>query len=145
MRKCISLLFLLGLVLISGCARIRPPSGAKAISRTMTVTGYCKCRKCCSWHRDWLFRPVYNSSGKRKIIGQTASGSMAKIGTIAADKKYAFGTVMYIEGYGYGKVEDRGGAVKGEHIDLYFRHHAQALKWGKKTKKVKIWLTPKRR
>ncbi len=36
-------------------------------------------------------------------------------GTIAADTDhYPFGTRMYIPGYGWGKVEDRGGAIKGD-------------------------------
>ena len=50
---------------------------------------------------------------------------------------------MKVPGYGYGKVEDRGGAIKGEHIDLYFKSHRDALKWGKKTLKVEVWV-PKR-
>jgi 3D (Asp-Asp-Asp) domain-containing protein len=71
----------------------------------------------------------------------TASGTKARKGTIAADtRKFPFGTIMYIEGYGYGRVEDRGGAIKGNHIDLYFRTHQQALEWGKQTKRVKVWL-----
>jgi len=47
---------------------------------------------------------------------------------------------MYVDGYGYGRVEDRGGMIKGNHIDLFFRTHAQARKWGKQRKKVKVWL-----
>lgn len=82
--------------------------------------------------------------GKPKIIGQTASGAMAGRGTIAADTSlYPFGTIMYIEGYGYGKVQDRGGDIKGQHVDLYFRTHQQALEWGKQTKKVKVWFPAK--
>lgn len=50
---------------------------------------------------------------------------------------------MYIEGYGYGRVEDRGGAIKGQHVDLFFRTHQQALEWGRQTLKVKVWFPPK--
>ena len=127
-----------------GCRSIRPPRRTEPIARIMTVTGYCKCGKCCSWHRNWFFRPVYSSGankGKRKEVGITANGEKAKKGTIAADtRKYPFGTIMYIEGYGYGRVEDRGGAIKGEHIDLYFRSHKEALEWGKRNMRVKVWL-----
>ena len=61
-------------------------------------------------------------------------------GTIAADTKYyPFGTVMYVEGYGKGVVEDRGSAIKGQdRIDLFFRSHRKALKWGRKKIMVKI-------
>ncbi len=79
--------------------------------------------------------------GKPKKIGQTANGAMAKRGTIAADTKlYPFGTIMYIEGYGYGRVEDRGGDIKGQHIDLFFRTHQQAEAWGRQTRQVKVWI-----
>jgi 3D (Asp-Asp-Asp) domain-containing protein len=47
---------------------------------------------------------------------------------------------MYIPGYGYGRVEDRGGAIKGHKVDLFFRSRKDALKWGRKKKKVKVWL-----
>lgn len=88
-------------------------------------------------------RPVYSAGplkGKRKEVGVTASGTKAKHGTIAADiSRYPYGTVMYIEGYGMGRVEDQGGAIKGEHIDLYFSTHREAQEWGRRVKKVRVW------
>lgn len=111
---------------------------------TMVTTGYCPCGKCCGWKRNWYLRPVYAYGplkGKPKKVGITASGTNARKGTIAADtRRYPFGTIMYIEGYGYGRVEDRGGAIKGNHIDLFFRSHRQALEWGKQIKRVKVWI-----
>ncbi len=61
-------------------------------------------------------------------------------GTIAADTRYyPFGTRMYVPGYGWGKVEDRGGAIKGKNrIDLYFDSHEEALQWGRKKLRVQI-------
>jgi 3D (Asp-Asp-Asp) domain-containing protein len=143
--KAITLAILLvGMAFVSGCARFRPPRGVRPQAATLLTTGYCRCGKCCSWKRNWLLRPVYASGplkGKLKKVGVTASGTKARKGTIAADtRKFPFGTIMYIEGYGYGRVEDRGGAIKGNHIDLYFRTHQQALEWGKQTKRVKVWL-----
>ncbi len=80
------------------------------------------------------------NKGKKKEVGVTASGTRAKKGTIAADRRiYPFGTVMYIEGYGYGTVEDVGGGIRGQHIDLFFNSHRQALKWGRQNKDVKVW------
>lgn len=61
-------------------------------------------------------------------------------GTIAADTRYyPFGTEMHIPGYGWGRVEDRGGAIKGpDRIDLYFDSHSEALQWGRRKVKVEI-------
>jgi len=129
---------------LSACdEEITPPEGVKCVEREFIVTGYCACRKCCGWHRDWLLRPVSNSSGKRKIVGQTASGAMVQHGTIAAPPEYPFGTIMYVEGYGFGRVEDRGGDIKGNKLDLYFKSHKDAVEWGRQTRKVKVWILPK--
>jgi 3D (Asp-Asp-Asp) domain-containing protein len=110
----------------------------------MEVTAYCPCKKCCVWKRNWLGRPVFASGslkGERKKVGQTASGTQADIGTIAADTTlYPFGTVMYVPGYGYGRVEDRGGAIKGQRLDVFFKKHRQAEHWGRATVDVYIWL-----
>ncbi|SHO48848.1 3D domain-containing protein [Desulfopila aestuarii] len=61
-------------------------------------------------------------------------------GTIAADTRYyPFGTRMYVPGWGWGRVEDRGGAIKGRNrIDLYFSSHDEALQWGRQKLPVKI-------
>ncbi len=134
-------------LLTPGCRGIRPPRGVAPVERVLLTTGYCKCGTCCGWKRTWYGRPVFASGplkGKPKRVGITASGTRARPGTIAADtSRYPFGTVMYIDGYGYGRVEDRGGAIQGDHIDLYFRSHADALVWGSRRKKVRIWLPPR--
>lgn len=84
------------------------------------------------------------TAGRKKAVGITASGTRARKGTIAADTgKYPFGTVMSIPDYGYGRVEDRGGAIKGDHVDLFFGSHGAALKWGRRWRDVKIWFKRK--
>jgi len=77
----------------------------------------------------------YQSTGKNPGdpgYGITASGKKAAAGTIAAPKNYPFGTEMFVPGYGCGNVQDRGGAIKGSHIDLWFSSTQQALNWGMK-------------
>ena len=118
-----------------------PPADFK---KPMEVTAYCPCKKCCGWHRTWLGKPV-TKGGYPKKVGVTASGVKAKPGTIAADtNKYPFGTVMYIPGYGYGTVQDRGGDIKGEHIDVFYKKHKQALQWGRVKTDVYVWLPGKK-
>ncbi|MBP8130281.1 MAG: 3D domain-containing protein [Candidatus Hydrogenedentes bacterium] len=146
MRRLLAALFLIAALVCTGCAtaRIAPPRGASAFERVLLTTGYCKCKQCCGWKRNWRFKAVVaqgRDKGKPKRVGVTASGTKARPGTIAADTSvYPFGTVMFIPGYGYGRVEDRGGAIKGEHIDLFFKKHKQALAWGRQDKRVKVWL-----
>ena len=132
---------LLPLTLSLGCLdMVFLPKGEKI---EMVVTGYCPCKKCCGWKRNWFGRPVYaygHSKGKPKRVGVCADGTKAKKGTIAADiAYYSFGSKMYIPGYGYGIVHDKGGDIKGPyHIDIFFRHHNQALEWGVKKKTVTV-------
>ena len=123
----------------AGCAAVRPPSRSAYAEKILTTTGYCSCGSCCGWWRNWYFMPVDKATGKRKQVGQTASGTAARPGTIAAPPEYAYGTILHIPGYGYGRVEDRGGAIKGNHIDLFFNSHRQAQQWGNRKLKVKIW------
>lgn len=127
--------------------RPRPSDYQKPYRTTMTVTGYCNCRQCCNWKYNWYGRPVYASgpnAGKPKKIGMTASGTRAGMGTLAADTRYyPFGTIIEIPGYGYGRVEDRGGAIKGNHVDAWFYSHQRAKQWGKKKLSVKVWLPKK--
>ncbi len=141
MLLCILLLFMM-----SGCATgVRPPRWTRAVDRVMDTTGYCKCGKCCNWKRNWRGKRVVASGpnkGKAKKVGYTASGVKAKAHrTIAADTSvYPFGTVMYVPGWGCGRVEDRGGSIKGSRIDLFFGSHKKAVRWGRRKVKVRVWL-----
>ena len=72
------------------------------------ITYYCACVQCCG-----------------KANGITASGAKATEGvTIAADTSILpFGTQVYIAGIGNRTVQDRGGAIKGNTIDVYVPSH----------------------
>ena len=134
-------------LVLPGCvtAPIRPPRDRQPVMMTFEVTGYCNCGSCCSWKRSWfgLGPPVIASGpnrGQAKQVGITASGVRARSGTVAADTSVLpFGTVIQVPGYGYGKIEDRGGAIKGNKLDLWFSSHAAARQWGRRTMRVKVW------
>lgn len=100
----------------------RDESVRVADGRTYTLTAYCSCSKCCG---------PYDGS-------TTASGTTPKWGTVAAPKSLAFGTRVEIDGLGTFTVEDRGGAIKGDILDVWFPSHAEALAFGRQTKTVKI-------
>lgn len=80
---------------------------------TCKITAYCSCSKCCG-----------------KSNGITAAGTVATAGrTVAASSKYPIGTKLNIGGHIY-TVEDRGGAITGNKIDIFVNSHSEALAWG---------------
>ena len=88
-------------------------TGGNSSGTVYKITAYCPCSKCCG-----------------KATGRTASGTRATPGrTVAASGKYAFGTKLNIGGHIY-TVEDRGGAITGNKIDIFVGSHAEALQWG---------------
>ena len=90
-------------------------------TRIFKVTAYCSCAKCCG-----------------KVTGRTASGTHATAGqTVAASGQFAFGTKLNINGQEY-TVEDRGGAIQGNRIDIYMNSHAEAVAWGVKYLPVQV-------
>ena len=94
---------------------------SKGKTKIYKITAYCSCAKCCG-----------------KSNGITACGRKAKAGrTIAAPRGFSFGTKLSINGKTY-VVEDRGGAIKGNRIDLYVNSHSEALRWGVKYLPVKV-------
>ena len=87
----------------------------------MEVTAYCPCTKCCGENAQ----------------GLTASGHDVSYNNsrfVAADTEVLpFGTKLVIPGYAGGAVEviDRGGAIKGNKLDVFFATHEEALQWGR--------------
>jgi 3D (Asp-Asp-Asp) domain-containing protein len=97
----------------------------------MEVTAYCPCKKCCG----------------KNAHGVTASGLHVTHNAglfVAADAALLpFHTKLLIPGYAKGKavpVLDRGGAIKGNRLDVFFPTHEQALKWGRRT--IDVTITP---
>ncbi|WP_018753083.1 3D domain-containing protein [Paenibacillus sanguinis] len=115
--------------------QVKPASSAKKAVETVKVmaTGY---------------TAGYESTGKKPShpqYGITYSGVKVRrdkktVSTIAADLKlFPIGTILYIPGYGYGVVADKGSAIRGHKIDLYFDTTKQVYKeWGKKEVEVQI-------
>ena len=95
----------------------------------MEVTAYCPCEKCCG----------------KNARGITASGKPVSYNGgrfVAADTRVLpFGSMLRIPQYhGEAIVEviDRGGAIKGNKIDVFFTSHAEARKWGRQRLPVKV-------
>ena len=88
---------------------------------TYKITAYCACVQCCG-----------------KTDGITASGAKVQPNhTIAAPSRFAFGTQIKIGDIIY-TVEDRGGAITGNRIDIYFETHQEALNWGVRYMEIEV-------
>lgn len=105
----------------------------RATARThqvmMLVTAYCPCRRCCGEDANGVTasgRPVTYNRGR----------------FVAADTAVLpFGTKISIPGYHDGiavPVIDRGSAIKGNHIDVYFSSHSVAKQWGSRWVKITV-------
>jgi len=69
----------------------------------------------------------------------TASGTQARRGICAVDTSVLpFGTKIFIPGYGVAVAEDRGGAIKGNKLDVFMDTLAEAKQWGRKNLTVYI-------
>lgn len=90
---------------------------------TMNTSAYCACVACC---------------GKTNAI--TSSGAKATTWyTLAAGKGYPIGTIVYIPYFadkpngGWFMVQDRGGAISNNKLDVYMGSHSQALQFGRRS------------
>lgn len=97
--------------------------GITPIVKNFNTSAYCSCSKCCGWS-----------------TGITASGAKATGWyTLAAGSGYKIGTVIYIPAFankpngGWFVVQDRGGAISNNKLDVYMDSHSQALQFGRRT------------
>lgn len=100
----------------------RQQEAAQTQEQAFTVTAYCPCEKCCGAYAN----------------GYTATGEKATQGvTVAADPDVLpMGTEIELDGHTY-TVQDTGGAIDGNRLDLYFDSHDDALQWGVREKIVR--------
>ncbi len=102
---------------------LNPFSATNLRAEVFTATAYCSCVKCC------------NKNPADKWYGITATGKVAQWGTVAVDRRIIkLGSKLQIEGFPNTtfRAEDVGGAIKGNHIDIWFPSHKEALNFGVK-------------
>jgi 3D (Asp-Asp-Asp) domain-containing protein len=76
-----------------------------------------------------------------KSNGITASGvKVMENRTLACPPQFPFGTKIQIDGMGTFVCEDRGGAIKGNHVDIYMETKAQAFAFGRRNLEAEIVL-----
>lgn len=106
----------------TGAARTLAQSNGKSRILWLEVTAYCPCTKCCG----------------ALAAGITASGKPIDYNAgafVAADADlFQFGAKLSVPGYHDAKtveVIDRGSAIKGAKVDVFFPTHEQAEAWGR--------------
>lgn len=104
--------------------------GKTPIVKTFNTSAYCSCSKCCG-----------------KSTGKTASGAYASSWhTLAAGKSYPIGTIIYIPYFknqpngGWFVVQDRGGAISNNKLDVYMGTHSQALQFGRRSLECYVYM-----
>lgn len=91
----------------------RIPSAWKEAMVLWVITFWCSCRIC-------TFGLLLTASGVPPVEGRT----------VACPPQLPLGTVLLVEGIGELVCEDRGGAVRGRHLDVYVSSHEEALRLG---------------
>jgi 3D (Asp-Asp-Asp) domain-containing protein len=102
----------------------------KARTMEMVVTGYSPDERSCGASADGITASGYSvwTNGMKMVAADTRVLPMK--------------SVISIPGYNGGKpvpVLDRGGAIKGNRLDLLFPTHEQARQWGKKKLTITVW------
>lgn len=106
-----------------------------AVWMWLVVSAYCPGSCCCGTSAD----------------GKTATGRDATKSGVAVDPKVIpLGSRLDIPGYSRTNgtstaggawilADDVGGAIKGKRIDIRMQTHQEALNWGRKTLRVRVW------
>lgn len=76
---------------------------------TLNVSFYCGCSVCCGQHSPEVGGHGLTTSGAHPIRGMS----------VAAPRGVPFGSVLCIEGVGVRVVQDRGGSIKGNRVDVF--------------------------
>jgi 3D (Asp-Asp-Asp) domain-containing protein len=97
---------------------------------TMLVTAYSPDERSCGDSADGITSSIHNvwTNG---------------MNLVAADSRVLpLGSMVSIPGYDEGRIVpvlDRGGAIKGNRLDVLFSSHDTALRWGSRRLKITVW------
>lgn len=113
------------LLLVVLLAGVEPALSATRL--TLRVTGYCAgpCRRC-------------------GTTGTTATGRNAlrtrglAVARRSRRRAVPLGRRVYVRGYGWLRVDDVGGGVRSNQLDLRFKRHRDARRWGARVLRVAV-------
>ena len=82
-----------------------------------TVTAYCACKECCG---TWAGGPTSSGAMPEACLTVAVDPSVIPLGSLV---RIGNDPTVYV-------AQDTGSAVKGNHIDVFFDRHIEALEWG---------------
>ncbi len=113
------------------------------VSSRGELTRFVKAMKMVATAYDATFESTGKNPGD-KYYGITASGLRVRPGIVAVDPQVIpLGTWLYVEGYGEALAADKGSAIKGNKIDLYYESPKDVSRFGRKTVKVYVLDKPR--
>lgn len=101
---------------------VAPPPAGMTWARALT-TGYCPCWRCCGPNAKGI-------TSTRRDVRTYPFGLAVDSGLLP------YGTTLMVPGYGVAEADDTGGAMRQDaragrlHLDLRFRTHEEAARWG---------------
>jgi 3D (Asp-Asp-Asp) domain-containing protein len=115
---------------------VRPPTPARGAGDAMAVVGAAP-------------KPVRTYLGTFTVTcydltGVTASGALAGPDSVAVDPNVIpLGTQLYVDGVGQRTADDTGGAIIGDHVDIWEPSYSQCIDWGVQQRAVyRVGLAP---
>lgn len=88
-----------------------------------------------------------NEGGSGKKFERTANGAIASVWyTVAAGRGLPFGTIIYIPYFknkpngGWFVVQDRGGAISNNHLDVYMSNEKECIRFGRRNLECYIYI-----
>ena len=132
LRINIILVLFVSIFMISNNTHSQSKKQIKSYHLFVKATAYCPCSRCCG----------------KGSPGITKRGTDAWKPGVAVDRNVIpLGSHIDIPGYKRGPnkngswilCDDIGGAIEGNEIDVRFKTHREALKWGEKNIKIRVW------
>lgn len=93
------------------------------------ATAYCACEKCCG---EWAI------NRKGPVVGSTGMELIHKYSIAVDPNIIPYGSILVDSIGNEYRADDCGGAIKGNHIDIYFSSHEEALNYGRQTIELAI-------
>lgn len=93
------------------------------------ATAYCACEKCCG---EWAI------NRKGPVVGSTGMELIPKYSIAVDPNIIPYGSILVDSIGNEYRADDCGGAIKGNHIDIYFSSHEEALNYCRQTIELAI-------